>query len=177
MNRYYVRIDGQETPKSYSYEELRSMGVLDFDDIQIRKTLDSTWYSAKYYNFPESSPTPDIEIDEYGQIRNSPSRNNIQIDEFGQIRGVTTSSSSSSTSSSSSSNSSSSSSSFSESSKSSGSSSSSSSSSGDGVANFFRVIGTIALIAIGIALVSSGYGAPVAVACAYGIREIWKDVV
>lgn len=161
MNRYYVRIDGQETPKSYSYEELRSMGVLDFDDIQIRKTLDSNWYSAKYYNFPESSPTPDIEIDEYGQIRNSPSRNNIQIDEFGQIRGVTTSSSSSSTSSSSSSN----------------SSSSSSSSSGDGVANFFRVIGTIALIAIGIALVSSGYGTPVAVACAYGIREIWKDVV
>ena len=147
MNRYYVKIDGQEAPESYTYEELRSMGVLDFDDIQVRKMLDSKWYSAKYYNFPESSSTPDIEIDEYGQIRNSPSRNNIQIDEFGQIRGVTTSSSSSS------------------------------SSSSDGVANFFRVIGTIALIAVGIALVSSGYGAPVAIACAYGIREIWKDVV
>lgn len=163
MNRYYVKIDGQEAPESYTYEELRSMGVLDFDDIQVRKMLDSKWYSAKYYNFPESSSTPDIEIDEYGQIRNSPSRNNIQIDEFGQIRGVTTSSSSSPSRSSSS--------------NSSYSSSSSSSSSSDGVANFFRVIGTIALIAVGIALVSSGYGAPVAIACAYGIREIWKDVV
>ena len=81
MNRYYVKIDGQEAPESYTYEELRSMGVLDFDDIQVRKMLDSNWYSAKYYNFPESSSTPDIEIDEYGQIRNSPSRNNIQIDE------------------------------------------------------------------------------------------------
>ena len=64
MNRYYVKIDGQEAPESYTYEELRNMGVLDFDDIQVRKMLDSNWYSAKYYNFPESSSTPDIEIDE-----------------------------------------------------------------------------------------------------------------
>lgn len=163
MNRYYVKIDGQEAPDSYTYEELRSKGVLDFDDIQVRKALDSNWYSAKYYNFPESFSIPDVEIDEYGQIRNRSSRNNIQIDECGQIRGVSTNSSNN-TSRTSSSNTS-------------YSSSSSSSSSGDGVANFFRVIGTIALIAVGIALVFSEYGAPVAVACVYGIREIWKDVV
>jgi len=105
MNRYYVRIDGQETPKSYSYEELKSMGILDFDDIQIRKTLDSNWYSAKYYNFPEAGSPPQVVIDEYGQIHNSSQNSNIQIDEFGQIRGVSndasnTSSSSTSTSSS-----------------------------------------------------------------------------
>ena len=96
------------------------------------------------------------------QTKSDTQHDNIQIDEFGQIRGVTTSSSSHSSRSSSSNTNS--------------GSSSSSSSSGDGVANFFRVIGTIALIAVGIALVSSGYGAPVAIACVYAIREIWKDV-
>ena len=163
MNRYYVKIDGQEAPESYTYEELRNMGVLDFDDIQVRKMLDSNWYPAKYYHFPESGSSTEVVIDEYGQIHNNSSQSNIQIDEFGQIRGVTTGSSSNLSRSSSS--------------NSSHSSSSSSSSSGDGFANFFRVIGTIALIVVGIALVSSGYGAPVAIACAYGIREIWKDVV
>ena len=163
MNRYYVKIDGQEAPESYTYEELRSMGVLDFDDIQVRKMLDSNWYPAKYYNFQESSSAPDIEIDEFGQIRNSPSRKNIEIDEFGQIRGVSTSSSYN-TSRASSNNSS-------------YSSSSSSSSSEDGDTNFFRIVGTIVLIAIGIAFVSSSYGVLIVAACAYGMREIWKDVV
>lgn len=158
MNRYYVRIDGQETPKSYSYEELKSMGVLDFDDIQIRKMLDSNWYSAKYYDFPEASQISQVVIDEYGQIHNSSQHSNIQIDEFGQIRGATTCSPSNSSG------------------ANTNSSSVSSSSSDDGVATFFRIIGTIALIAIGIALVASGYGSPVAIACAYGIRQIWKDV-
>lgn len=159
MNRYYVKIDGQEAPESYTYEELRSMGVLDFDDIQIRKTLDNNWYSAKYYNFPEASLIPEVMVDEYGQIHNSTQRDIIQIDEFGQIGGITTASSGNSSRVNTSS-----------------SSTSSSSSSGDGVMTFFRVIGTIALIAIGIALVASGYGSPVAFACAYGIRQIWKDV-
>lgn len=159
MSRYYVRIDGQETPKSYSYGELKSMGVLDFDDIQIRKALDNNWYSAKYYNFPEASSTPEVTVDEFGQIHNSKQRDNIQIDEFGQIRGITTGSSGNSSSVNTSSR-----------------STSSSSSSDDGVTTFFRVIGTIALIAIGIALVASGYGAPAAIGCAYGIRQIWKDV-
>ena len=160
MNRYYVKIDGQEAPESYTYEELRSMGVLEFDDIQVRKMLDSNWYSAKYYHFPEASSIPEVMVDEYGQIHNSTQHDNIQIDEFGQIRGITTNSSSNVSGTNNSS-----------------SSYSSSSSSDDGVATFFRVVGTIALIALGIALVASGYGSPVALACAYGIRQIWKDVV
>lgn len=158
MNRYYVKIDDQEAPESYTYEELRSMGILDFDDIQVRKMLDSNWSSAKYYNFPESVSAPRIGINEYGQIQNSSLQNNIQIDEFGQIRGVTTSSSSIPTD------------------TNTNNSSDSSISSDEGVATFFRVVGSIALIALGIALVVSGYGSPFAFACAYGVHLIWKNI-
>lgn len=159
MKRYYVKIDGQEAPVPYTYEELRSMGVLDFDDIQVRKTLDNNWHSAKYYIFPEEASSSQTVIDEYGQLKNSSQQKNIQIDEFGQIRCVTTSSSCNASGTNTNS-----------------SSYSSSSSSDDGVATFFRVIGTIALIALGIVLVASGYGSPLAFACVYGIRQIWKDI-
>lgn len=153
MNRYYVKIDGQEAPESYTYEELRSMGVLDFDDIQVREMLDNNWHSAKFYNFPESSSTSQVEVDEYGQIRNTHmSQNNIQIDEFGQIQGVTTSSTS-------------------------GSPSSNSSSPDDGVATFFKILFTIVIIggAIAIAVATTGWGLPLAYGAWKLTEAIWKD--
>ena len=99
MNRYYVRIDGQESPKAYSYEELKELGVLEFDDIQIRKVLENQWYSAKYYNFPEASNTSDYTVDQYGQIvRRGSASDDFTIDEYGQIvrRGSSSNSSGSS---------------------------------------------------------------------------------
>lgn len=151
MNRYYVKIDGQESPKSYTYEELRSLGVLDFDDIQVRKMLDNNWKSAKYFDFPEAA---DVEIDEFGQIHNTGGQSDIQIDEFGQIRGVSTSSSSNSNI-----------------------SNSSSSNSDNGVATFFKVIATIAIIAgaIAIGVGTGGWGAPLAYVAWKSIEALWKD--
>jgi len=61
-------MDGQEMPKSFSYEELEEMGVLEFDDIYIRKSTESTWHIAKYYDFPEASSSSSYTIDQYGQI-------------------------------------------------------------------------------------------------------------
>lgn len=89
MNQYFVRIDGQEAPESYSYEELRDMGVLDFDDIQIRKKFDDTWYNAKYYQFPETGSSG-VTVDEYGQIttKKKESSKGITVDEYGQIVGA-----------------------------------------------------------------------------------------
>ena len=154
MNRYYVKIDGQEAPDSYSYEELRAMGVLDFDDIQVRETLDSSWHSAKYYNFPEAGTAPQVEIDEYGQIRtHEPSQDDIQIDEFGQIRSNNTSTETDTTS------------------------SSNNSKSDDGVVTFFKVLLTIAIIAgaAAIAIATVGWGTPIAYAAWKLIEAIWKD--
>lgn len=151
MNRYYVKIDGQEAPESYTYEELRSMGVLEYDDIQVRKMLDANWYSAKYFDFPEAT---DVVIDEFGQIHNIASQSDIQIDEFGQIRGVTSNSSSSSNR-----------------------TDSGSSNSDNGVATFFNVIATIAIIAgtIAIGVGTGGWGAPLAYVAWKSIEALWKE--
>lgn len=136
MNQYHIRIDGVQSTDSYTYQELVDMGLFELDadslnGIDVKKTTKHNFTPLKSYCFPErQSNESSYYVDEYGQIvrPNSPSRSS--------------SSSSSSTSTSSSSTS---------------SSGSNYTSGSDGWTTFWRIIGTIIVVAI---------AAPIAVAIA-----------
>lgn len=149
MNQYHIRIDGEQSTNSYTYQELVDMGLFELDadslnGIEIKKTTKSNFTPLKSYCFPErQSNENSYYVDEYGQIhrRNISPRNNHNgsyVDEFGQIVRPNSSSSTSSNNSSNSTNSS--------------SSNSNNTASGEGWKIFFKVLGTIIVLAIGISI-------------------------
>lgn len=154
------------------------MGLFELDadslnGIEVKKITKPNFTPLKSYCFPErQSNESSYYVDEYGQIhrRNSSQSNDhngAYVDEFGQIvRPNSPSSSSSSSSSSTSTNSSSTS-----------SSGSTYSSGSDGWTTFWRIIGTIIVIGLVIAISAgtSGYGTPIAVGGYYALRAIWND--
>lgn len=151
------------------------MGLFELDadslkGIEVKKTTKPNFTPLKSYCFPErQSNESSYYVDEYGQIhrRNSSQSNDhngAYVDEFGQI--VRPNSPSSSSSSSTSTNSSSTS-----------SSGSTYSSGSDGWTTFWRIIGTIIVIGLVIAISAgtNGYGTPIAVGGYYALRAIWND--
>lgn len=178
MNRYHIRIDGEQSTDSYTYQELVDMGLFELDansldGIEVKKIAKPNFSPLKSYYFPERQTNESsYYVDEYGQIhRRASSQNNdhkgAYVDEFGQIVRPNSSGSS-----------------FSDTSSSTNSSSSSSSSSGsgyssgsDGWTTFWRIIGTIMVIGLVIAISAgtSGYGTPIAVGGFYALRAIWND--
>ena len=178
MNQYHIRIDGEQATVSYTYQELVDMRIFELDadslnGIEVKKITKPNFTPLKSYCFPErQSNESSYYVDEYGQIhrRNSSQSNDhngAYVDEFGQIvRPNSPSSSSSSSSSSTSTNSSSTS-----------SSGSTYSSGSDGWTTFWRIIGTIIVIGLVIAISAgtSGYGTPIAVGGYYALRAIWND--
>lgn len=157
---YRVRIDGQVVSQTYSYEQLIETGIREFDDIYVQQVGDTEWHIAKYYDFPEShvGDQTDYEIDEFGQImRKNEDNLDYEIDEFGQIRrkNVPEGTSSSSTS----------------------TGSTYTSSNSEGWKIFFKVLGTIAIIALTVVIIGATKGttAPIAYGAWKGIQEIWKD--
>lgn len=178
MNQYHIRIDGEQSTDSFTYQELVDMGLFELDvdnlnGIEVKKTTQQNFTPLKSYCFPErQSNESSYYVDEYGQIhrKNANSNNghnDAYVDEFGQIVRPNSPSRSSSRSSSTTGTSSS------------GSSSSGStySSGSDGWTTFWRIIGTIIVIGIVIAISAgtSGYGTPIAVGGYYALRAIWND--
>lgn len=167
MNRYNVKIDGEISPNSYTYQELEDLGIFEFDEIEIKQTNKQNWTPLTSYYFPEKQDS-NIDIDEYGQVHlrtNNGDTPKYKIDEFGQIIRTdhenTSSNNSSQTSTSSSSR----------------NPSNYSSSSDDGWNTFWKVVGTIIVIGICIAIAActNGYGTPVAAIGAYACKAIWND--
>ena len=74
MNQYHIRIDGVQSPASYTYQELVDMGLFDLDNssmngIEVKKTSMPNFTPLKSYCFPEcQSNVSSYYIDEYGQI-------------------------------------------------------------------------------------------------------------
>ena len=168
MNQYHIRIDGEQSADSYTYQELVDMGLFELDadnvnGIEVKKAKNKVFKPFKSFSFPErQSNKSSYYVDEYGQIH----------------RGDAASSSSSSTSpsfpsSSGSTNTSSS----GLSSPTPSSSSSNSTSNSDGLDIFWRMIVTIIIVGlvIVISVVTSGYATPLAVGGYYALRAIWKD--
>lgn len=154
------------------------MGLFELDadslnGIEVKKTTKPNFTPLKSYCFPErQSNESSCYVDEYGQIHRknasqSNNHNGAYVDEFGQIVRPNSPSRSSSSSSSSTSTSSS----------SSSSSTSNYSSGSDGWTTFWRIIGTIIVIGLVIAISAgtSGYGTPIAVGGYYALRAIWND--
>lgn len=178
MNQYHIRIDGEQSTDSYTYQELVDMGLFELDadslnGIEVKKTTKPNFTPLKSYYFPErQSNDSSYYVDEYGQIhrKNTSQRNDhngAYVDEYGQIVRPNSPSRSSSSSSSSTSTSSS----------SSSSSGSNYSSGNDGWTTFWRIIGTIIVIGLGIAISAGtgGYGTPIALGGYYALRAIWND--
>lgn len=177
MNQYHIRIDGKQSTDSYTYQELVDMGLFELDadslnGIEVKKTTKPNFTPLKAYRFPErQSNKSSYYVDEYGQIHRrgasqSNEHNGAYVDEFGQIvRPNSPSRSSSSSSSSTSTNSSSTS-----------SSGSTDSSGSDGWTTFWRIIGTIIVIGLVIAISAgtSGYGTPIAIGGYFALRAIWN---
>lgn len=168
MNQYHIRIDGEQSADSYTYQELVDMGLFELDadnvnGIEVKKAKNKVFKPFKSFSFPErQSNKSSYYIDEYGQIH----------------RGKTTPSSSSSTLPSSPSYSGSiNTSSSGLSSPTPSSSSSNSTSNSDGWDIFWRMIVTIIIVGlvIVISVVTSGYATPLAVGGYYALRAIWKD--
>lgn len=144
MNQYHIRIDGEQSTNSYTYQELVDMGLFELDadgldGIEVKNTTKSYFTPFKSFCFPEhQSNESSYYVDEYGQIhRKNQSQNNGYVDEFGQIvrsTGYTHSSSDTSSSI--------------HTSSSSSSSSSSNSTSNSDISG--RIIGTILVLVIGI---------------------------
>ena len=175
MNQYHIRIDGEQSTDSYTYQELVDMGIFDLDTnslngIEVKKTTKPNFTPLKSYCFPErQSSESSYYVDEYGQIhRKNPtqsnSNNGAYVDEYGQIVRPNNSSNSSSTTSSSTNTNSS-------------SSSPNYSSNDDGWETFWRIVGTIVVIGIVIAIIAGtgGIATPIAFGAAYALRAIWKD--
>lgn len=177
MNHYHIKIDGKEAPERYTYEELLMMGVLDFDDneIQIRQKSNGIWRPVKDFKFPEEESSGKYSVDEFGQIvrKEESSASNYTINENGEIvrpdvPNRSTSSSSTRPSSSSSRTSSS--------SSSSGSNHSSDTDWGEIGEVIIKVILTIGVIALAIALSAASIGivTPILAIAGYkAIQAIW----
>ena len=175
MNQYHIRIDGEQTPDSYTYQELVEMGIFDLDNdslngIEVKKTTKANFTPLKSYCFPErQSSNSSYYVDEYGQIhRERPSQNSSNngayVDEYGQIVRPNNSGNDSSTNTSSTNTNTS-------------STGSTYSSNDDGWDTFWRVVGTIVVIGIVIAIIAAtgGIATPAAFGAAYALRAIWKD--
>lgn len=175
MNRYHIRIDGEQSTNFYTYQELVDMGLFELDEdslngIEVKKITNPHFTPLKSFCFPErQSNNGSYYTDEYGQIHRKISQNNGQhgayVDEYGQI--IRPNSPSHRTSSSSTS-------------ASSGSSSTSTynhSSGSDGWTIFWRIIGTIIVIGLVIAISAgtNGYGTPIAVGGYYALKAIWNE--
>lgn len=173
MNQYHIRIDGEQSTDSYTYQELVDMGLFELDTdglngIEVRESTKPNFTPFRSYCFPEhQSNDGSYYVDEYGQIHRetasqSNNNNGAYVDEFGQIVRPNTPSNSSSSASSSTSRS---------------SPSTNYSSGSDGWAIFWKIIGTIIVIGIVIAISAgtSGYGTPIAVGGYYALRAIWND--
>lgn len=168
MNQYHIRIDGEQSADSYTYQELVDMGLFELDaenlsGIEVKKATNKVFKPFESFSFPErQSNKSSYYVDEYGQIH----------------RGDADSSSSSSTSPSSPSSSGSTNTSSSGlSSPTPTSSSSNSTSSNDDWDIFWRIIGTILVLAIGIPIlinVGEGFWSYVVGAVGYFIlKSIW----
>ena len=175
MNQYHIRIDGEQSTDSYTYQELVDMGLFELDadslnGIEVKKITKPNFTPLKSYCFPErQSNESSYYVDEYGQIhrRNSSQSNDhngAYVDEFGQIVRPNNSGSDSSTNSSSTNTNTS-------------STGSTYSSNDDGWDTFWRVVGTIVVIGIVIAIIAAtgGIATPIAVGAAYALRAIWTD--
>lgn len=175
MNQYHIRIDGEQSTDSYTYQELVEMGIFDLDNdslngIEVKKTTKANFTPLKSYCFLErQSSDSSYYVDEYGQIhRERPSQNSSNngayVDEYGQIVRPNNSGSDSSTNSSSTNTNTS-------------STGSTYSSNDDGWDTFWRVVGSIVVIGIVIAIIAGtgGIATPIAFGAAYALRAIWKD--
>lgn len=151
MNQYHIRIDGEQSTDSYTYQELVDMGLFELDadslnGIEIKKITKSNFIPLKSYCFPErQSNEISYYIDEYGQIhrRNISPNNNHNgsyVDEFESIdrppNSISTSTSSNNCSNSTSSS----------------SSTSNNTTSSEGWKIFFKILGTIIVLAIGFSI-------------------------
>lgn len=177
MNQYHIRIDGEQSTDSYTYQELMDMGLFELDadslnGIEVKKTTKPNFTPLKLYCFPErQSNESSYYVDEYGQIhrKNTSQRNDhngVYVDEYGQIVRPNNTSRSSYSSSSSTSTSSSSS-----------SSGSNYSSGSDGWTTFWKIIASIIIIVVAFAITAetNGYGTPIIFGGIAALRGIWKQ--
>lgn len=179
MNRYHIRIDGEQSAGSYTYQELVDMGLFeldanDLDGIEVKKITKPNFTSLRSYYFPEKQNTEGFYyVDEFGQIHRRATRednnhNGAYVDEFGQIvrSNSNTAGSYSNTSSSNSAN---------NRTNNTSSSSSNYSSNSGGWTTFWRIVGTIIVIGfvIGVVTGTNGYGIPLAYGGYLLLKEIW----
>lgn len=140
MNQYHIRIDGEQSTDSYTYQELVDMGLFELDKenlngIEVKKTTNKIFEPIKSFCFPErQSNESSYHIDEYGQIHRGPASSSVP-------NNSTSSSSSASTTSSST--------------GSSNTPSSSSSSSNDDNDMLWRIIATIIVLVVGIFIIAN----------------------
>lgn len=95
MNQYHIRIDGDQSTDSYTYQELVDMGLFELDADSLNgieeKTTKPNFTPLKSYCFPErQSNESSYYVDEYDQIHRknasqSNDHNGAYVDEFGQI--------------------------------------------------------------------------------------------
>ena len=167
MNQYHIRIDGEQSTDSYTYQELVDMGLFELDKenlngIEVKKTTNKIFEPIKSFCFPErQSNESSYHIDEYGQIHRGPASSSVPNN---STSSTTSSSSSTSTTSSST--------------GSSNTPSSSSSSSNDDNDMLWRIVVTIVVLAIGIpVLVNVGlegfWGYAVVVVSYFILGSIW----
>ena len=143
MNQYHIRIDGEQSTDSYTYQQLVDMGLFELgkenlNGIEVKKTTNKIFEPIKSFCFPErQSNESSYHIDEYGQIHRGPASSSVPNN---STSSTTSSSSSASTTSSST-----------------GSSipSSSSSSSNDDNYMLWRIIATIIVLVIGILILTN----------------------
>lgn len=141
MNQYHIRIDGEQSTDSYTYQELVDMGLFELDKenlngIEVKKTTNKIFEPIKSFCFPErQSNESSYHIDEYGQIHRRPASSSVP-------NNSTSSTTSSSTSASSGTGSNS-------------SPSSSSSSSNDDNDILWRIIATIIVLVVGIFIIAN----------------------
>ena len=144
MNQYHIRIDGEQSTDSYTYQELVDMGLFELDKenlngIEVKKTTNKIFEPIKSFCFPEcQSNESSYHIDEYGQIHRGPASSSVPNN---STSSTTSSSSSTSTTSSST--------------GSSNTPSSSSSSSNDDNDMLWRIIATIIVLVVGIFIIAN----------------------
>lgn len=149
MNRYQICIDGEQSVDSYTYQELVNMGLfeLDVDGIEVKNIAEANFTPLRTYHFTERKITNNssLYVDEYGQIHrrndNNKGRKTAYVDEYGQIvRPNGSSNSTSNTTSTSNVNNTS----------SSSTTNTNNSSSNDDGELFWRIVGSIVVVAIGL---------------------------
>lgn len=144
MNQYHIRIDGEQSTDSYTYQELVDMGLFELDKenlngIEVKKTTNKIFEPIKSFCFPErQSNESSYHIDEYGQIHRGPASSSVPNN---STSSTTSSSSSTSTTSSST--------------GASNTPSSSSSSSNDDNDMLWRIIATIIVLVVGIFIIAN----------------------